>query len=71
MDQPVYDYVMGFPETDEFYTKFIDLLRTVLPGYKKKVKVASPLQLAVLAGQHRSVALTERVGAELKRKITM
>ena len=49
MDQPVYDYVMGFPETDEFYTKFIDLLRTVLPGYKKKVKVASPLQLVVLA----------------------
>lgn len=49
MHQPVYDYVMGFPETDEFYTKFIDLLRTVLPGYKKKVKVASPLQLAVLA----------------------
>ena len=36
MDQPVYDYVMGFPETDEFYTKFIDLLRTVLPGYKKR-----------------------------------
>ena len=67
MDQPVYDYVMGFPETDEFYTKFIDLLRTVLPGYKKKVKVASPLQFCT-GGQHRSVALTERVGAELKEE---
>ena len=70
MDQPVYDYVMGFPETDEFYTKFIDLLRTVLPGYKKKVKVASPLRWLYWRTTS-PVALTERVGAELKRKITM
>ena len=69
MDQPVYDYVMGFPETDEFYTKFIDLLRTVLPGYKEG-KSSVTIAIGCTGGQHRSVALTERVGAEL-RKITM
>ena len=48
MDQPVYDYVMGFPETDEFYTKFIDLLRTVLPGYKEG-KSSVTIAMVVLA----------------------
>ena len=68
MDQPVYDYVMGFPETDEFYTKFIDLLRTVLPGYKKEGKSSVTIAIGCTGGQHRSVALTERVGAELKEE---
>ena len=62
------DYVMGFPETDEFYTKFIDLLRTVLPGYKKEGKSSVTIAIGCTGGQHRSVALTERVGAELKEE---
>lgn len=65
MDKPVYDYVMGFPETDEFYTKFIDLLRTVMPGYKKEGKSSVTIAIGCTGGQHRSVALTERTGAAL------
>ncbi len=69
MDQPVYDYVMGFPETDGTY-QIYRFLRTVLPGYKKKGKSSVTIAIGCSGGQHRSVALTERVGAKLKKKIT-
>ncbi|MGX7350935.1 nucleotide-binding protein [Enterococcus canis] len=64
-DPAVYDYVMGFDETTEFYTKFMDLLHTVLPGYKKEGKNNVTIAIGCTGGQHRSVALTERVGKEL------
>ena len=66
-DQPVYDYVMSFPETEEFYTKFIDLLENVLPGYEKEGKSSVTIAIGCTGGQHRSVALTERIGTELKK----
>ena len=39
-DQPVYDYVMSFDETQSFYHKFLDLLETVLLDISKKEKAA-------------------------------
>ncbi|MBP2099218.1 RNase adapter RapZ [Enterococcus rivorum] len=65
MDEAVYDYVMGFPKTEEFYTKFIDLLKNVMPGYVKEGKSSVTIAIGCTGGQHRSVALTERVGKEL------
>ena len=65
LDQPVYDYVMGFPETDEFYAKFIDLLEFVIPGYKKEGKSSVTIAIGCTGGQHRSVALTERISRKL------
>lgn len=65
LDQPVYDYVMSQPETKVFYNKFIDLLDTVIPGYKKEGKSLVTIAIGCTGGQHRSVALTERVGREL------
>ncbi|MTD41546.1 RNase adapter RapZ [Erwinia sp. CPCC 100877] len=66
-DQSVYDYVMSFPETEEFYTRFIDLLKNVMPGYEKEGKSSVTIAIGCTGGQHRSVALTERVGNELKK----
>lgn len=65
MDEQVYDYVMNFPQTEEFYTKFIDLLKNVMPGYEKEGKSSVTIAIGCTGGQHRSVALTERVGKEL------
>lgn len=64
-DAPVYDYVMSFPETESFYTKFIDLLNNVMPGYEKEGKSSVTLAIGCTGGQHRSVALTERIGQAL------
>lgn len=65
-DQPVYDYVMSFDETELFYNKFLDLLQTVLPGYVKEGKSSLTIAIGCTGGQHRSVALTERLSGALK-----
>ena len=64
-DEPVYDYVMSFPETEEFYQQFITLLQTILPGYVKEGKSSLTVAIGCTGGQHRSVALSERIGATL------
>ncbi|MBG8199992.1 RNase adapter RapZ [Enterococcus faecium] len=64
-DQPVYDYVMSLDETQSFYHKFLDLLETVLPGYIKEGKSSLTVAIGCTGGQHRSVALTERLANAL------
>lgn len=66
MDEPVYDYVMRQPETADFYHKLEDLVQYVLPGYKKEGKTSVVIAIGCTGGQHRSVALTERLGNSLK-----
>lgn len=65
LDQPVYDYVMKQPETEVFYQKFLDLLSFCLPGYKKEGKSQVVIAIGCTGGQHRSIALTERVAKAL------
>ncbi|WP_071130257.1 RNase adapter RapZ [Enterococcus timonensis] len=63
----VYDYVMNFPETQEFYDKFMALLTTILPGYQKEGKNNVTIAIGCTGGQHRSVALTKRIGEALAK----
>ncbi len=65
LDKDVYDYVMQFPETEDFYEKFMSLLESILPGYKKEGKNNVTIAIGCTGGQHRSVALTKRVGEAL------
>lgn len=65
MDQPVYDYVMDQPETTEFYNRFLDLLTFMMPGYKKEGKTSLTIAIGCTGGQHRSVALVERLSEAL------
>ncbi|MBR7926757.1 RNase adapter RapZ [Aerococcaceae bacterium zg-ZUI334] len=66
LDAEVYDYVMKQPETQVFYSKFIDLIEYCLPGYKKEGKSSVVIGIGCTGGQHRSIALAERVGNHLK-----
>ncbi len=66
LDQAVYDYVMKQPETQTFYSKFIDLVEYCLPGYKKEGKASVTIAVGCTGGQHRSVAIAERLGMQLK-----
>lgn len=65
-DKDVYDYVMSFPETEDFYGKFKSLIDTILPGYKKEGKTSVTIAIGCTGGQHRSVALAERLGHGLE-----
>lgn len=66
MDQPVYDYVMGWKETNIFYTKLYDMIRYLLPQYLKEGKSQLVVAIGCTGGQHRSVALTKRLANDLQ-----
>lgn len=66
LDKPVYDYVMSFSETESFYTNFVRMIMDILPGYIKEGKSSLTIAIGCTGGQHRSVALTERVGKAIK-----
>lgn len=66
LDKPVYDYVMSFDETERFYTNFVQLLTDIMPGYTKEGKSSLTIAIGCTGGQHRSVALSERVGKAIK-----
>ena len=66
LDEPVYNYVMGFKETNIFYTKLLDMIRYLLPHYLKEGKSQLVIGIGCTGGQHRSVALAERLADELR-----
>lgn len=68
LDQPVYDYVMKQEVTEEFYQKFTDLIYFTLPSYEAEGKSTLTIGIGCTGGKHRSVALVERLGKDLKAK---
>jgi len=66
MDKPVYDYVMDDPVTENFYKKLADLLKDIIPGYEKEGKTSLTIAIGCTGGQHRSVAIAQRLGTELR-----
>lgn len=67
LEKPVYNYVMSFDETEKFYHQFVSLLQTIMPGYVKEGKSSLTIAIGCTGGQHRSVALTKRVGEALAK----
>lgn len=67
-DQAVYDYVMNSEMTEEFYQQFIKMLRFVMPGYQKEGTSSVTIAIGCTGGQHRSVALANRIGKALQEK---
>ncbi|MGO3652471.1 RNase adapter RapZ [Vagococcus sp.] len=65
-NKPVYDYVMASDLTEDFYQKYEALILSILPGYEKEGKMSLTIAIGCTGGQHRSVALTERLGHRLE-----
>ncbi|MCB8816196.1 RNase adapter RapZ [Desulfosporosinus shakirovi] len=61
----VKDYVFGNQMAQEFMEKYLDLLEFILPNYIREGKTHLVIGIGCTGGQHRSVAIAERVGSFL------
>ncbi len=67
-DPEVREYVMSFPETNEFLRRLDHLLELVLPAYLQEGKSYLTLALGCTGGRHRSVAIAGELVKRLHRK---
>ena len=65
LDNPVYDYVMNQPESEDFYKNLLALIEPILPSYQKEGKSVLTIAMGCTGGQHRSVAFAQRLSNDL------
>ena len=68
LDKRVFDYVMSKEETQVFYQKLLDLLKTAIPGYIKEGKEKLTIAIGCTGGQHRSVSIAQQLARDLSKK---
>ncbi len=67
LDAPVSEFVLGAPVTKSFLRRFSNLLKFLLPYYIKEGKTHLVTAIGCTGGQHRSVAVSERLARLLGR----
>ncbi|MEW6427466.1 MAG: RNase adapter RapZ [Thermodesulfobacteriota bacterium] len=66
-DPAVAAYVLANPAADEFFSRLLPLLIWLIPRYLAEGKRAFTLAVGCTGGQHRSVAVVEKIAAELRQ----
>lgn len=67
LDQEVYDYIFSFDEANELYNRLKGLLDYLNPLYIKEGKSQIVLAIGCTGGNHRSVAMAERLAKHFHR----
>lgn len=67
LDPEVIDYLKAQPEYESFVEKLLDFVRYLLPEYKREMKSYLSVGIGCTGGRHRSVAIAQRLAAELDR----
>ncbi|MCM1162398.1 MAG: RNase adapter RapZ [Roseburia sp.] len=67
-DREVRDYVMSFPEAEEFLQKLTDMIEFLIPNYVKEGKHRLVVAVGCTGGRHRSVTLANALYETLKNK---
>ncbi|MCM1263187.1 MAG: RNase adapter RapZ [Butyrivibrio sp.] len=65
-DKEVQDYVMSFPEAEDFLAKLVDMLNFLIPNYIKEGKYQLVIGIGCTGGRHRSVTLANELYAHMK-----
>lgn len=65
-DRGVQDYVMSYPESEEFLDKLTDMLEFLIPNYIKEGKYQLVVGIGCTGGKHRSVTLANELYRRLK-----
>src|SRR5699024_4445730 len=66
-DAAVSDYVLGDANAEEFVGRYLEMITPVLRGYSAENKHFTTLAIGCTGGKHRSVAVAEKIGDELRR----
>ncbi|UQS83326.1 RNase adapter RapZ [Bombilactobacillus thymidiniphilus] len=67
LQQAVADYVFDQPMTKDFYQQYLQLLTTIIPGYYQEGKASLTIAIGCTGGQHRSVAIAQKLGTDLQQ----
>jgi len=67
-DEPVRDYVLELPGARDFVSRYVDAIEPVLEGYLREQKPYVTMAVGCTGGKHRSVALSEEMAAEFRRR---
>ena len=65
-DAEVAEFVLGDANAAEFVERYIEMITPVLRGYSTENKHFTTLAIGCTGGKHRSVAVSERIGDELR-----
>ena len=68
LDQAVYDYVMGQPDTAEYMKKLTDFLDFQLPRFRDEGKPSLTVAVGCTGGRHRSVSVARALTDYLLKK---
>lgn len=68
LDEEVRNYVIGQEETKRFLEKLEDLLQFLLPQYQREGKSHLVIGIGCTGGQHRSVAIAQKIYQDLNKK---
>ncbi|MCQ4625278.1 RNase adapter RapZ [Corynebacterium sp. CCUG 69979] len=68
IDAPVSDYVLSRPGADEFVDGVVNLLSSMMAGYKHEGKDFVTVGIGCTGGHHRSVAVSEEIGRRLNER---
>jgi RNase adapter protein RapZ len=67
-DQPVSDFVLAHPLTQQFLQNYEDVLDTLRTGYLNEGKRFVTVAIGCTGGKHRSVAMAEEIARRLRAK---
>ncbi|HEX7351477.1 RNase adapter RapZ [Brachybacterium sp.] len=66
-DAAVAEFVLGDANAGEFVERYLEMITPVLRGYSAENKHFTTLAIGCTGGKHRSVAVSEKIGEELRR----
>lgn len=67
-DARVQEYVMSFPEAEEFLVKLQDMICFLIPNYVKEGKYQLVVGIGCTGGKHRSVTLANELYKRMKNQ---
>lgn len=65
MEDEVYNYVFGFDEVKSFMSKLYEMLKELIPLYRKEGKTQLSVAIGCTGGKHRSVAIARTLAKRL------